>query len=62
MKIDLPSFDGHLHVEDFLDWIMEVERLFEYMNITEEKKSEIGSLQVQRRSISLVGYVATISI
>jgi hypothetical protein len=40
-----------------------VERFFEYMNISEEKKKgEIGSLQVQRRSISLVGKVAAISI
>lgn len=35
LKIDLPSFDGHLHIEDFLDWIHSVDNLFDYMNITD---------------------------
>lgn len=33
IKIDLASFDGHLHLEDFLDWLHNVENFFECMNI-----------------------------
>jgi hypothetical protein len=33
MKIDLQSFNEHLHIKDFLDWVMEVERFFDYMSI-----------------------------
>jgi hypothetical protein len=36
MKIDLLSINGHLHIKDFLDWVMEVERFFDYMNIHED--------------------------
>jgi hypothetical protein len=41
MKIDLLSFDGHLHIEYFFDWIVEVERLFEYMSIPKERKVKL---------------------
>jgi hypothetical protein len=41
MKVDLPSFDGHLHIEDFLDWITEVEWFFEYISISEERKVKL---------------------
>ncbi|KAK1260549.1 hypothetical protein QJS04_geneDACA019077 [Acorus gramineus] len=38
INIDLPSFNGHLNIEEFLDWLAEVERFFDYMDIPEERK------------------------
>ncbi|XP_059459967.1 uncharacterized protein LOC132189308 [Corylus avellana] len=47
MNIDLPSFDGYLHIEDYLDWIMEVERFFAYMCIPEEKKVKLVAYKLK---------------
>jgi hypothetical protein len=41
MKIDLPSFNRHLQIEDFLDWMMEVERFFDYMSIHKDSKVKL---------------------
>ena len=36
-KIDLPSFDRHLNIEDYLEWEHYVENVFDYMSVLEEK-------------------------
>ncbi|XP_028547476.1 uncharacterized protein LOC110104104 [Dendrobium catenatum] len=38
VKLDIPFFEGKLHLEDFLDWERAVETFFEYMEIEPEKQ------------------------
>lgn len=33
--LDLPTFNGNMHNEDFINWISDVERSFDYMDIAE---------------------------
>lgn len=52
MRIDLPSFNGHMHIETFLDWISEVEKYFDYMNTPEVKKVKLVALRLKGTSDS----------
>ncbi|KAI0495115.1 hypothetical protein KFK09_025262 [Dendrobium nobile] len=38
VKLDIPFFDGRLHIEDYLDWERSVENFFDYMEIEPEKQ------------------------
>uniref|UniRef100_A0A2N9FEZ1 Retrotransposon gag domain-containing protein n=1 Tax=Fagus sylvatica TaxID=28930 RepID=A0A2N9FEZ1_FAGSY len=37
-EIEFPEFSGSLNAEDFVDWINQVERIFEYHKIPDHKK------------------------
>lgn len=41
VKIDLPYFNGYFHCENLLDWILEVENFFAYMQTPESKQVKL---------------------
>ena len=41
MKMNLPSFDSRLNIEDFLDWVQIVEFFLDYLNILEENQVKL---------------------
>lgn len=48
LKVDLPCFNGHLHIEDFLDWLQHVETIFEYMSINVTQQVKHVSYKLRR--------------
>ena len=38
MKVELPSFNGNVSIEEYLDWVSKVEKFFDYMGIADDKQ------------------------
>ena len=38
LKVDLPYFNGTFNIEEFLDWLAEVERFFDYKDAPKERR------------------------
>jgi len=38
MKGELPSFNGNVSIEEYLDWVSEVEKFFDYMVTAHDKQ------------------------
>ena len=38
MKVELPSFNGNVSIEEYLDWVSKVETFFNYMGTANDKQ------------------------
>ena len=47
IKMDLPSFNDRLHIEDFLDWVHIVENFFDYLNILEKNQVKLVAYKLK---------------
>ena len=47
-RVDVPEFEGKLEPEEFLDWLSIVERVFEYKDVSEDKKVKLVALKLRK--------------
>lgn len=36
MKVDLLDFDGRMDINEYIDWLQDIEKIFEYKEISQE--------------------------
>ncbi|GAV70045.1 hypothetical protein CFOL_v3_13544 [Cephalotus follicularis] len=42
LQLDVPEFMGNLNLDDFIDWLNAIERVFDYKEYSEEKKCKVA--------------------
>ncbi|CAB4263480.1 unnamed protein product [Prunus armeniaca] len=47
MKVDLPEFERKMQPDDFVDWLNTVERIFDYKEVSDEKKVKIVAIKLK---------------
>ncbi|VFQ89704.1 unnamed protein product [Cuscuta campestris] len=49
-KVEIPSFSGTLQADDFIDWLNEVDRIFEYKDVPDRDKVKLVAIKLHGRA------------
>jgi len=48
IKVEVPKFEEKLDLDEFIDWLHTVERVFDYKDISEVKKVQLVALRLRK--------------
>ena len=58
LKVNIPSFSGSLNIDELLDWVAQVDKFFDYMEVPEEKIVKLVACMLKGGCFCLVGKIA----
>ena len=47
LKVDIPFFSGNIKIKDFIDWIVEIDKFINYMEVSEEKRVKLMAYRLK---------------
>ena len=47
LKVDIPFFSGNLNIEHFIDWIVDIDKFFDYIEVPEEKRVRLVACRLK---------------
>jgi len=50
-RVKIPEFEAKLDLDEFLEWMTIVERIFEYKEVLEDKKVKLVSLKLRKYAL-----------
>ena len=47
LKVDIPFFSGNLNIECFIDWVVDIDRFFDYIDVSKEKRLKLVACRLK---------------
>ena len=50
MKVDIPKFEEKMQLDDFIDWLTTVKRIFDFKDVLENRKVKIVAIKLRKHA------------
>ena len=47
LKVDIPYFNSNLNIKDFIDWLADIDKFFDYMEVLEEMRVRLVACRLK---------------
>jgi hypothetical protein len=48
--VDIPGFEGRMQLDEFIDWLNTIERIFDYKDVPDHNKVKLVAIKLQKHA------------